>query len=259
MAQYCRSCHVCQIISKPNQSIPVAPCIPFLPLESRLNRFWLIVLDRSHVPSQVINIFSQLCVQQQDSLKLSLCVRSRSLLFPEFSTVFGLLRVVQSDQGSNFMSRLLFQALKQLSIQHSTSSAYHSEKRGALERFHQTLKTMLKIYCKEFERDWDDGVPLLLFAVRRYGSGIPWFQFSWACVWSYCEGPLKLVKEKWLAFEHLTPTNLLDYVSKFRFRLARACELAKDNLKAAQGKMKTWYDRKARHRVFSSGDQVLVL
>ncbi len=72
-------------------------------------------------------------------------------------------------------------------------------------------------------------------------------------------GPLKLVKEKWLAFEHLTPTNLLDYVSKFRFSLGRACELAKENLKAAQGKMKTWYDRKARHRVFSSGDQVLVL
>lgn len=36
-------------------------------------------------------------------------------------------------------------------------------------------------------------------------------------------------------------------------------KLAKENLKAAQGKMKTWYDRKAKHCVFCSGDQVLVL
>ncbi len=28
VAQYCRSCHVCQIIGKPNQSIPVAPLHP---------------------------------------------------------------------------------------------------------------------------------------------------------------------------------------------------------------------------------------
>ena len=33
-------------------------------------------------------------------------------------TVFGLPRVVQTDQGSNFMSRVFSQVLKQLSIQH---------------------------------------------------------------------------------------------------------------------------------------------
>ncbi len=82
-----------------------------------------------------------------------------------FFTVFGLPRVVQSDQESNFMSRLFSQVLRQLSIRHSTSSAYHPESQGALERLQQTLKTMLKIYCKKFERDWDNGIPLL-FAVR---------------------------------------------------------------------------------------------
>ncbi len=86
--------------------------------------------------------------------------------------MFGFPRVVQSDQGSNFISRLFSQVLKQLSIQHSTSSAYHPESQGALERFHQTLKTMLKIYYKEFERDWDDGIPLGLraFAVLNVTS-----------------------------------------------------------------------------------------
>ncbi|XP_038157608.1 uncharacterized protein LOC119794223 [Cyprinodon tularosa] len=65
-------------------------------------------------------------------------------------------RVVQTDQGTNFKSRTFAQALKQWGIEHVTSSSYHPESQGALERFHQTLKTMLRKYCMETERDWDE-------------------------------------------------------------------------------------------------------
>ncbi len=182
MAQYCRSCHVCQIISKPNQSIPVAPLHPIPAIGEPFEQVLFDCvgpLPRTKSGNQYLITIMCAATRFPEAVplrKVTVPAISRALF--TFFTVFGLLRVVQSDQGSNFMSRLLSQALKQFSIQHSTSSAYHSESRGALERFHQTLKTMLKIYCKEFERDWDDGVPLLLFAFRRYGSGIPWFQFS---------------------------------------------------------------------------------
>ena len=36
-----------------------------------------------------------------------------------------------------------------------------------LERFHQTLKNMIRTYCYEQQKDWDEGIPLLLFAVRE--------------------------------------------------------------------------------------------
>ena len=49
-------------------------------------------------------------------------------------------------------------------------------------------------------------------------------------------GPLKLLKEKWLNDE--PDMNLLDYVSKFKYRLNRASEIARENLKEAQTKMK---------------------
>jgi len=48
-------------------------------------------------------------------------------------------------------------------------------------------------------------------------------------------------------------------VSGFRPKLRRACEVAKENLTAAQKKMKGWYDRKTESRVFHPGDKVLVL
>ncbi len=263
VAQYCRSCHVCQIIGKPNQSIPVAPLHPIPAIGEPFEQILIDCvgpLPRTKSGNQYLLTIMCAATRFPEAVplrKVTAPAISRALV--RFFTVFGLPRVVQSDQGSNYMSRLFSQVLKQLSIQHSTSSAYHPESQGALERFHQTLKTMLKTYCKEFERDWDDGVPLLLFAVREVVQESLGFSPAELVFGHTVRGPLKLVKEKWLAFEHSTPTNLLDYVSNFRFRLGRACELAKENLKAVQGKMKTWYDRKARHRVFSSGDQVLVL
>lgn len=82
-------------------------------------------------------------------------------------TVFGLPTVVQTDQGTNFMSRVFAQVLKYFGIRHITSSPYHPESQGALERFHQTMKTMLKICCFESQKDWDDIVPFALFAARE--------------------------------------------------------------------------------------------
>ena len=55
--------------------------------------------------------------------------------------------------------------MNQLGKKQYKSSVYHPESQGAMERFHQTLKTMIKMYCIENSRDWDEGVHLLLFAI----------------------------------------------------------------------------------------------
>lgn len=81
-------------------------------------------------------------------------------------SVLGILKVIQTDQGSHVMSLIFSQGLKQLSINPNYSSAYHPELQGALERFHQTL-AMLHAYCCEFEKDWYNGLHLILFAVRE--------------------------------------------------------------------------------------------
>ncbi len=45
--------------------------------------------------------------------------------------------------GANFTSKVFTQILRELGIQHQLASAYHPESQDALERFHQTLKSML--------------------------------------------------------------------------------------------------------------------
>jgi hypothetical protein len=59
--------------------------------------------------------------------------------------------------------------LQQLGVANSPSSAYHPEYQVALERFHQTLKSMLRVYCFEFDM-LVKGVPVVLFAVQDAGQ-----------------------------------------------------------------------------------------
>ncbi len=65
------------------------------------------------------------------------------------------------------MSKVFAKVMGQLNIKHQVSSAYHPQSQSAIERFHQTMKSMLRTFCVERERDWDEEIPLLLFAVRN--------------------------------------------------------------------------------------------
>ena len=67
-----------------------------------------------------------------------------------------------------------------------------------------------------------------------------------------------MLKENWLAEEE-SSMDILEYISTFRHWLTRASELAKENLKRSQSKMKVWYDQKVRGWKFNIGDKVLVL
>lgn len=85
----------------------------------------------------------------------------------KFFSTFSPLRVIQTDQGTNFQSKLFKQVLQTLNDQHSVTSTYHLESQGALERWHQTLKSMLRKYCIETEKNWDEGVLFVVFAARE--------------------------------------------------------------------------------------------
>ena len=156
------------------------------------------------------------------------------------------------------MSGVFQQVMHELGIKQCRSSAYHPESQGALERFHQTLKNMIRSYGFDTEKDWDEGIHLLIFAVRESVQESLGFS-PFELVFSHTvRGPLKLLKEKFLSQED-TPLNLLRYVSDFRSRLLTACEAAKSNLKKAQGKMNQNFDKNTKDRSFKSGDKVLAL
>ena len=107
------------------------------------------------------------------------------------------------------MSGVFQQVMYEFGITQYKSSAYHPQSEGALERWHQTLKTMLKIYCFETEKDWDEGIHFLLFAAResvQESLGFSPFELIFGRT---VKGPL--LKEKLLSSSSES-INLLQYV-----------------------------------------------
>ena len=101
---------------------------------------------------------------------------------------------------------------------------------------------------------------LVLFSVRdsvNESTGFVPFQLVFG---HEVREPLKVVKEAWLNENHRT-TPLAAYVKNFREKLHSAWKVAFENLKAAQVKMMSHYDKskKVQSRKFNIGDQVLVL
>lgn len=261
--QFCKTCHVCQYSGKPNQVIPPAPLIP-VPVIG--DPFEHVIIDcvgplpKTKSGNQFLLTIMCTATRYPEAIPLrNITARAVVKTLIKFFTTFGLPRIVQTDQGTNFLSTLCAQVFKSLNITHRVSSAFHPESQGSLERFHQTLKAMLRKYCIETGSEWDEGVPLLLFAIRDAVQESLKFSPSELVFGHAVKGSLKVLKERMLGIAESKKTNVLDYVSKFHDRLQKACMLARESLTKAQGKMKRWYDKSAVNRSFAVGDQVLVL
>ena len=72
-----------------------------------------------------------------------------------------------TDCGSQFTAEDMKKISRLLSLQHWTTTPYHPVCNGLVERFHVTLKQMLRRVCAERPKDWDKYLPALLFAVRE--------------------------------------------------------------------------------------------
>ena len=75
-----------------------------------------------------------------------LTIMDFSSRYPEAGPLsrFGLLRKLLSDRGTNFTAMLIKEVIKCLGIDHIQASPYHPETNGMLERWHGTLKAMLR-------------------------------------------------------------------------------------------------------------------
>ena len=262
MAEFCKTCHTCQLVGKPNQVIPKAPLKPIPAFEEPFSRIMIDCvgpLPKTKRGNQYLLTIMCVSTRFPEAIPLQ-NIKAKTIVqaLTKFFTLVGLPKSIQSDQGSNFMSGLFQQVMHELGIKQYNLSAYHPESQGALERFHQTLKQMIKTYSFETEKDWDDGVHFLLFAAResvQESLGFSPFELVFGHT---VRGPLKLLKEKLLTDDGGS-LNLLQYVTDFRTKLTKACDLARKNLKIAQNRMKHSYDENTVTLNFQNGDKVLAL
>lgn len=260
VTSFVNSCTTCQIVGKPNQTIPPYPLHPIKVPSEPFQKILIDIvgpLPKTKKGNQYI--LTILCptsrYPEAYPLKNISAKYVANKLIHMFST-FGIPQEIQSDRGTNFTSDLFNQVLQELGITQTLSTAYHPQSQGALERHHQTLKAMIRKYCHEEGQDWDDGLPFLLFAIRespQESLGCSPFELVFG---RRVRGPLRLVKDSLIS--HQAPlVSVTTYLEQLRNNLERIRNFARDNLRNSQDKMKSIYDVKTKVRQFGVGDQVL--
>ncbi|GFW38545.1 retrovirus-related Pol polyprotein from transposon opus [Trichonephila clavipes] len=140
-------------------------------------------------------------------------------------TQTGFPKMICSDQGTNFTSKLSEVFLSVMGVSPRFSTLGHPESMGAVERWNRTLKDML-----------------------IYGR-LP-------------SGPISLLKEVWVG-ERNIPTTLSRSVEKYLEdlieKLRKAHEIAAETAEATQNNYASYYNLRSREKQFKVGDKVLVL
>ena len=262
ISRFCRSCDSCQKTSKKIfkrdraklVKVPIVD-VPFSKIAidligplirtSKGNKYCLVIVDYATRWPEAIPIPSMDADIVADGL------------IDLFSRV-GIPNEIMMDQGTNFQSKLVQQLCMKLHIKTLRSSPYHPMANGLVERFNQTLKSMLKCYVKDDDKEWDKILPYVLFAYREVPEASTGFSPFELLYGRKVRGPLDVLREDMIGSNE-TSENLVEYVQQVRSRLKDMSELAHSNISDAQNEQKRYYDLHSRDRTFEIGSRCLVL
>ena len=254
-----KSCVECSMRKSPRNS-KKAPLLP-IPVEGAFDRVAVDVLGPfppSSKGSRYIVVFSDYLTRWVEAFpvpSVEATVIAR-LLIDEIISRHGAPRVLLSDRGTNFLSKVVAEVCKIFQIQKVNTSSYHPQTDGLVERFNSTLCQSLSMYVSKNQKDWDEFIPLILFAHRTsvldaIGDS-PFYVL-------YGREPRLPIDVKYLppAADDLS-TSVLDYRKRIVEKVELAQNLARENLQRAQQKMKDYYDQKTKEPVFEVGQRVWV-
>ncbi|KFD62870.1 hypothetical protein M514_24910 [Trichuris suis] len=177
-----------------------------------------------------------------------------SVLVREWFCRYGLPEEILTDQGRTFVSDLMKSVCTLLDIRRLRTSAYHAQSNGQVERFNRTLLTMLSVTAEERPFDWDEQVPLHLFAYRtsvHSSTGITPFH---AVFGHEAKLPADVM--------YGPPPERMEihaYASELRRNLEEAYTRARQYIGQAQKRQKELFDRKANFKPLHVRDLVWLL
>ena len=162
-------------------------------------------------------------------------------------------RVILSDRGQNFLSSIVRELCNIFDTRKVHSSAYRPQTQGLVERWHSTLYQMLSKYISSDQSDWDEMLPMCLFAYR-----------TTTATESTELSPFQIIygREPKLPIEQMLtpPTNLSndiqEHIEKIMTKVRLYQTIAKENSDKHHAKMKERYDKTANDVDFQIGNKV---
>ena len=160
-----------------------------------------------------------------------------------------------SDQGTQFVGKVVKQLCKCLHIDRIKTTPYHPEGNGVVERLHGTLVPMLTKASSQ-GLDWVGQVPFALFALRSAPNRDSLYSPFELVYGRQVRTPLDILHQGWVEadFQQLNTSEWADWLVD---RLECWHEVVRKRNVDAGKKRKELFDRKAVERVFEVGNKVL--
>ena len=261
--RFVKSCHQCQtmggrsyvapatlgempITSTPFQRVAVDLVGP-LPLTKKKNRFILTLVDTCSMWPEAIPLPSIDSRRVADALV-------------QIFTRLGFPEQILTDNGSQFTGKLMKEVYEILRVQHITTSVYHPQANGQVERFNGTLIGCLKKMVEEKPELWDTYLPAALFAYREVPHASTGLAPALLLFGRPIAGPLAALKRSWT--DHQADENVQkasQYAMELKEKLQSTWKIATQTLKQARARQAKYYNKKAKDRELQVGDQVLLL
>ena len=155
---------------------------------------------------------------------------------------------VISDRGTQWDNAFWQQVCKLLGLRRCMSTAYHPQSDGQTERTNRTLQEMLRSYVCPTQRDWDQHLPMVEFAINN-----SWQESvqSTPFMLNYGQHPLTPAMAR-------MPLQRVPAAHEFVQGIEAAVAKARACLQRAQERMKRYADRTRRQVEYKVGDLVRV-
>ena len=264
VTRFCQSCDVCQkTVSKGKVTRVPLEKVPLI--DQPFKRVAVDLVGKIYPPTESGNRYILTLVDTATRYPEAVPLKEISTeavsegLVSMYSRL-GVPQEVLSDQGSQFMSELMQEVSRLLSIKRLVSTPYHPICNGLCEKFNGSLKKMLKRLCEKMPRSWDRYLDAALFAYReapQESTGFSPFELLFGRT---VRGPVQILKELWTKeFDVPDIKTSYQYVVELRERIEEGLALAQEALSQSQTRYKKYYDKKAKARKFEVGNQVLML
>lgn len=242
-----------------NPSNPPPPMNP-LPIAKRFERWYIDILGPLFKTKEGCE-YILLCVDagtrwvEAFPLKSQTAVETARVLYKEIFTRYGAPKVLFSDRGRNFMSKLVNALCELFDIKQHHTSAYHPNTNGLVERQNSTVASSLRTYCSGAQEKWTEVLPGVLRGHRKSPSSHSN---------DYSPYYLLFGEEMRMPFDvSLEPKDNLnrdakDHINELIDQLKVTNEIVKNNIQWHQQQNKERHELRVKLPDFKLGDKVLI-
>jgi transposase InsO family protein len=176
-------------------------------------------------------------------------------LFDLMVNDYGVPEFLHSDQGPAFESKVIQHLCKMLGVKKTHTTPYHPQSNGKVERFNQSLISMLSTLPDDKKSRWKEYVGPVVHAYNCSVNDATGFSPFFLMFGREARLPVDILFGIESDTEH---QNYVNYVQRMKETLQYAYKVASQHIAKSQAHGKFHYDRKAKAATVRVGDRILV-